>query len=45
MTHQGINVKTIEGMKNDDLKVVGVQFMPDLYESPKDVFVNFLKLV
>ncbi|MBS5037425.1 MAG: carbamoyl phosphate synthase small subunit [Fusobacterium sp.] len=45
MTHQGVNVKTIEGMKNDDLKVVGVQFMPDLYESPKDVFVNFLKLV
>lgn len=45
MTHQGVNVKTIEGMKNDDLKVVGVQFMPDLYESPKDIFVNFLKLV
>lgn len=45
MTHQGVNVKTIEGMKNDDLKVIGVQFMPDLYESPKDVFVNFLKLV
>lgn len=45
MTHQGVNVKTIEGMKNADLKVVGVQFMPDLYESPKDVFVNFLKLV
>ena len=45
MTHQGVNVKTIEGMKNDDLKVVGVQFMPDLYESPKDVFVNFLKLI
>ncbi len=45
MTHQGVNVKTIEGMKNDDLKVVGVQFMPDLYESSKDVFVNFLKLV
>ena len=45
MTHQGVNVKTIEGMKNDDLKVVGVQFMPDLCESPKDVFVNFLKLV
>lgn len=45
MTHQGVNVKTIEGMKNDDLKVVGVQFMSDLYESPKDVFVNFLKLV
>ncbi len=45
MTHQGVNVKTIEGMKNDDLKVVGVQFMPDLYESPRDVFVNFLKLV
>lgn len=45
MTHLGVNVKTIEGMKNDDLKVVGVQFMPDLYESPKDVFVNFLKLV
>lgn len=45
MTHQGINVKTIEGMKNEELKVVGVQFMPDLYESPKDVFVNFLKLV
>lgn len=45
MTHQGINVKTIEGMKNDALKVTGVQFMPDLYESPKDVFVNFLKLI
>ncbi|WP_300358530.1 carbamoyl phosphate synthase small subunit [Fusobacterium sp.] len=45
VTYQGINVKTIEGMESKTLKVTGVQFMPDLYESPKDVFVNFLKFV
>ena len=45
MTHQGINVKTIEGMKNEALKIVGVQYMPDLYKDSKDVFENFLKLV
>ena len=45
MTHQGVNVKTIEGMKNEALKIVGVQYMPDLYKDSKDVFENFLKLV
>ena len=45
MTCQGINVKTIEGMKNEDLKIVGVQYMPDLYKDSNDVFENFLKLV
>lgn len=45
MTHQGINVKTIEGMKNDNLKIVTVQYMPDLYKESNDVFENFLKLV
>ena len=45
MTHQGINIKTIEGMKNDDLKVYGVQYMPDLYPGTEDVLQSFLKLV
>lgn len=45
MTHQGINIKTIEGMKNDALKVVSVQYMPDLYEGSNDVLERFLKLV
>lgn len=45
MTHQGVNVKTIEGMKNDNLKIVTVQYMPDLYKESNDVFENFLKLV
>lgn len=45
MTHQGINIKTIEGMKNDTLKVVSVQYMPDLYEGSNDVLERFLKLV
>lgn len=45
LTHQGINIKTIEGMKNDDLKVVSVQYMPDLYPNSNDVLENFLKLV
>ena len=43
MTHQGINVKTIEGMKNEDLKVVSVQYMPDLYKDSNDVLERFLK--
>lgn len=45
MTHQGINIKTIEGMKNDTLKVYGVQYMPDLYPGTEDVLQSFLKLV
>ena len=45
MTHEGVNVKTIEGMKNDNLKIVAVQYMPDLYKESNDVFENFLKLV
>ncbi len=45
MTHQGINIKTIEGMKNDTLKVVSVQYMPDLYKGSNDVLERFLKLV
>lgn len=45
MTHQGINIKTIEGMKSDALKVAGVQYMPDLYPGSNDVLENFLKLV
>ena len=45
MTHQGINVKTIEGIKNGGLKICGVQYMPDLYKDSNDVLENFLKLV
>lgn len=45
MTHQGINIKTIEGMKSDSLKVTGVQYMPDLYPGSDDVMKNFLKRI
>lgn len=45
VTHQGVNIKTIEGIKNEALKICGVQYMPDLYRDSNDVFENFLKLV
>lgn len=43
ITYQGINVKTIEGIENKELKIRGTQFTPDLYEEEKDELIKFLK--
>lgn len=45
LVYEGINTKTIEGMKNQDLKIMAVQYMPDLYPESKDIMDDFLALV
>lgn len=45
ITYRGINMDTIEGIESKEMKIVGTQFVPDLYENEKDELIKFLRKI